>query len=102
MGGDGMSDKQVCQICDTGLRMSWTDYHGEAVCQMCGTPYQVFQYDENNNRIDAPPAINIKDDYVPKLREYWQKFRRNMGLGTYLGAKPRQDDFNAFHEWLSV
>jgi hypothetical protein len=90
-----------CEVCGS-KSVTWTDYHGEAVCMTCGTPYQILQYDENNKPIkDAVPRMNIKAEYVPLLRQYWNEAHRYMGLGSYMGQCPCPDDRKAFHEWLA-
>ena len=76
-----------CIVCNTPLRCRWTDLHGEGVCLNCEAPYQLIQYDKDDNRIENPtPRCNIHDDYIPLLREYWEEKCRPMGLGTYLST----------------
>ena len=96
---DEIKAKVRCIICQEELRCRWTDLHGEGVCLTCETPYQLIQYDENKNRVEAPPAINIKEQYIPILQEYWQKFKKPMGFGCYLGINPSQENFEAFVKW---
>jgi transcription initiation factor TFIIIB Brf1 subunit/transcription initiation factor TFIIB len=90
-----------CKICKNELRGSWSDLHGEIVCLTCGAPYQILHYDDNNKRIEKPASINIKDYYVPFLRQYWQETKQHMGLGTFMGHGPRYNEYRSFMDWLN-
>jgi len=94
------NDKQNCTICENELVLTWTDYHGEAICISCNANYQVYQYDEERNRIDAPPKLKIFDVYVPWAKRYWEEKKRPMGLGSYLGRHPSPEDHSAFFDWM--
>ncbi len=94
-----IKDNIRCVVCQEKLYCRWTDQHGEGVCLTCETPYMLIQYDENKKRIEAPPAINIKEQYIPVLQEYWQKFKRPMGFGYYLGKNPSEKNLRTFAKW---
>jgi hypothetical protein len=96
-------ERGKCEICDDAISYEWTDLHGEAICWRCGTPYQLYQYDENKKRIpDAEPTINIKDEYIPMLKQYWNENKKHMGLGTYLGKPKYPEKHHAFFDWLDT
>jgi hypothetical protein len=91
----------TCQICGHELYYRWSDLHGEGVCSTCGTPYQILQYDEQNRRIpDAAPSINVRDEYVPWLKRYWEETHQHMGLGQYVLAVPYAKKRKAFNDWM--
>ena len=87
----------VCAICDQPLRCRWTDLHGEAVCLTCGAPYQLLHY-EGKQRVTRPPRLKCRDEYVSRLRRYWQETRKPSGFGTYI-RHPEPEHLNAFVEW---
>lgn len=79
----------TCLICGLSpANWTWGDAHGEAMCRRCGTPYQLLQYekDENgeNHRLDVPPKLNIKEDWVPVLTRYWEETQAFTGLATII------------------
>ena len=89
-----------CIICDNELHGYWTDLHGEISCNTCGTPYQIWFYNDDNERVDKEPLCNVKDEYIPYLQRYWEEVGQNMGLGTYILRYPRPDDRRDFMDWL--
>lgn len=77
-----------CEICgDQPPTVTWVDLHGEGVCTNCGVPYMLIHYDEDDNRIDKPPKLQVKEDWVPVVKEYWEKTGEFMGLGTILNYR---------------
>jgi transcription elongation factor Elf1 len=75
----------TCLVCNNiNPGFNWSDLHGEAMCNVCGTPYQIVQYDNNDKRIEAEPKINIKDDWIDILREYWNETHQYIGLGVIM------------------
>lgn len=93
-----------CEICgDQPPTVTWVDLHGEAVCTNCGTPYKVIHYDEDGNRVDKPPTITIKKNWIPILEEYWEKTGEFMGLGNIMNYDqyPRfREACKKFNEWV--
>lgn len=94
----------ICEICgETNKGFNWSDYHGEGMCNICGTPYQIVQYDENNKRLDIPPKIKIKPEWIPVLSQYWNETKKYMGLGTIMIGRdyPECVEGRQFlNEWL--
>lgn len=80
----------TCLICETEpVCWTWGDIHGEAMCTQCGTPYQLLQYtdkdeDGNRTRIDAPPRLNIKESWIPLLKQYWTETKAFTGLASIM------------------
>lgn len=67
---------------------------------MCGTPYQIYQYDEENNRIpDTTPIIKIHEQYFDELRAYWNETHARNGLGMYVEWKSER---LAFENWVNA
>ena len=75
----------TCEICEAfPVCWTWGDVHGEAMCTVCGTPHQLLQYDEERNRLDLPPKININEEWIPVLKQYWQETKQFTGLATII------------------
>ena len=93
--------KDSCCICGNDFAVEWSDYHGEGVCIVCGTPYQLYHYDANDKRIIGTlPMFALRSDFYHVLAEYWDEVGRNMGLGTYLGRSPYREQRQQFDEWF--
>ena len=65
----------TCLVCGANpTSWTWGDLHGEGMCVRCGTPYQLLQYEKDENgvdqRLDAPPKLNIKESWVSVLKQY--------------------------------
>lgn len=101
-----------CITCDSPLFFRWTDHHGVGVCSKCGTPYAIYQYDENNKRLDVPPACCLRESGQALAKRYWAEMKDwvfpgafDMGfLGgrntTYSGATRAQ--IHKFNEWYDA
>lgn len=99
----------TCVTCDESRpSFRWTDTHGVAVCNRCGTPYRLFHYDEDDKRVEKPPTVCLNDDGVQIARRYWAEAHRmvypgcyDMGImrgsSSYSGAT--EDDAEAFGKW---
>lgn len=81
----------TCLVCGVNpTRWTWGDVHGEAMCVQCGTPYQLLYYEGkkgNRKRIKGPPRINIKESWLPILKQYWEETRQFTGLGGIMIAR---------------
>lgn len=93
-----MSDRQ-CDVCDVQLVFGWSDVHGEAECGHCGAPYIIYHY-ENDKRVDRPPSLNLRPEFVEPLRAYISGGGANPHLGSYLGPTPDPTARAAFMAWL--
>ena len=85
-----MSEKFVCLVCDSeNPGFTWSDQHGEGMCLVCGTPYQLLHYEgegENHRRVDKPPSCNIKPEWIPALRACYADLKIMMWQGCFLGV----------------
>lgn len=97
----------TCLICGASpTRWTWSDKHGEAMCTQCGTPYQLLQYEGekgNRKRIEGPPRINIKGDWLPILLQYWEETHRFAGLGAMMIARDYPECVEGqrrFYDWV--
>lgn len=69
-----MNDVMKCPVCDTVLRLRWTDFHGVGACCECNTPFQVYHYEgEGDDRklVSDVPTCMTRDHWIPFTREYW-------------------------------
>ncbi len=103
----------TCAVCNTpSPSFRWSDTHGIGVCHRCGLPYRIYHY-ENNERVEKPPSIAVKEAWLPLAREYWQETGRrvfpsafDMGIfrgrggRTYSGAS--EEEMREFDAWLSL
>lgn len=94
-----------CEVCDKEFVMRWTDTHGVGACLECGIPYTIYHYDENNTRIDKPPKLAVKLEWVPIFKRYWDEKKLNCCPGaynfpgsSYEVATP--EEFEAVEEWM--
>lgn len=97
----------TCEICGNESKMfAWTDTHGVAQCLQCGTPYVLYHYEGEGNerrRIEKEPEIAVRDEWVPLLREYWEKEHRTIPGGhSFPGGQEMasQADEEAFSTWV--
>lgn len=95
----------LCTICGIPHRWAWTDTHGVAQCRGCGTPYTIYHYDEQNKRLDKPPEINVKPEYIPVLRAYWNETQRRIPSGcSFPGGQElaTPEDSANFSAWMDA
>lgn len=98
-------DRQNCDVCGDPLVCSWTDYHGEAECCTCGTPYMVIRYDENNKRIEGPAQCALSELGLKEVKDYWGDTRCKVPGGTFIGryqGVATQSDIEAWTKWKSA
>jgi ribosomal protein L37E len=93
-----------CEICGWESYVEWTDKHGEAECATCGAPYQILHYDENNKRIEKESSLNIKEEYIPYLKQYWEEKNKYAPNGSFMGfrSKKQRQAYEDFNEWLNI
>jgi hypothetical protein len=102
----------LCAVCGTPLAARWTDTHGVGACCTCGLPYRLYHY-ENNERVEKPPSVAVKDEWLPLAREYWTETKRRVFPGqfdmgvfrsrggrTYSGAT--EDEMRDFDGWMDT
>ena len=89
---------QVCVVCDANpVTYQWADYSGQAMCTRCGTPYQLKWGSDEQQAEGAYPYLDLKEEWVPIVREYWEETRLFACLGTMLGRAPGK---SAFFAWV--
>ena len=87
-----------CAVCDTeNISFQWSDYSGEAMCRVCGCPYQLKWGSEEQQRERKYPYLNVDPEWLPILREYWNERHTWTCFGTMLGKVPGIRDFN---QWV--
>jgi hypothetical protein len=98
----------VCAICEQPYSFRWSDTHGIAACRVCGLPYRLLHYD-GETRLEKPPEIAIRADWLDVGRRYWQETRqrtfpaafdfiRDRGGRSYSGASAEECEL--FSAWL--
>lgn len=87
---------QSCLVCaTTPMSFQWSDLSGEAMCTACGTPYQLKWGGEEQKREGKYPYLNLREEWIPIVREYYQETGRFTCLGRMItGALPGLADFN--------
>ncbi len=94
----------MCLICKQENGWFWTDTHGIAQCGVCGTPFKILHY-LNNERIDQPPEIMVKEKFIPVLERYWNETQKRIPggysflHGQELASYQERRDFKA---WWAV
>lgn len=94
--------EQKCETCESRLCFSWTDTHGVAQCCTCGTPYRIYHYDDNKQRIDKAPESIVSDEWKPRLRTYWGNHHRIIPSGCSCPGGQElasREDHERFNEW---
>ena len=99
---------QKCLICENPLCFRWTDTHGVGACVRCGAPYTIYHYDNDKKRVEKPPEITIKDEWLPLIKKYWEENKRNCSPGSHNSPRSRyeevatKEDFEVFHNWMDA
>jgi len=90
-----------CEICQEYAGFNWSDYSGEAMCNRCGTPYQLIDREIPKEEL---PKRKIKPEWIPVLKRYWEETHEYTGLGNISispGAYPEcVKGRRLFNEWL--
>ena len=95
---ESSAQKQACVVCgDNPMRFQWSDYSGEGMCCKCGTPYQLKWGSDAQQQGAKYPYLNLKESFVPIVREYFQETGRWTCLGTMIGNQP---GLKEFYDWL--
>ena len=91
-----------CQICKTKPFLgSWTDFHGEQNCMVCGAVYQMKDY-SGAPKNQKYPYIDFSKKFKSIFKEYWQSTNQRCRLGRWLGSPPQDVllEQQNFQEWL--
>jgi hypothetical protein len=95
-----------CLICDSiNPGFSWTDSHGVGQCFHCGAPYRIIHYDDKKNRIEKPPEITFKEEYIPLIREYFSAHQSRIPGGhSFPGGYElaTSEESNKFNDWMEA
>ncbi len=98
-----------CAVCGCVLRVFWSDMPGEAMCIVCGTPYQIVVYTLMGIKLKTPPLINVKNEWLVIMKQYWIETHEFMGMGVIYDVKQhprcqagRQKLYNWAREKLKV
>ena len=96
-----------CEICKSeNPGWAWTDTHGVAQCWECGTPYRILHYEgegEATKRVEKPPELCVKPEYVPVLQAYWNEKHSTIPSGySFPGGQEMasRSQAEAFNEWM--
>jgi len=105
-------ERMTCVICGKEVGFRWSDTHGVAVCY-CGMPYRLHHYEgdgTNNKRVEKPPEVAIKDEWIPVAKAYFAEtqgrvfpasfdigFMERNGL-SYSGAS--REDVEKWNIWM--
>ena len=76
MANEEPSTREIkCEVCGNPGPWSWTDRSGEAYCFHCGSPHQL-KWGE--------VGCNLKKEWIPIIREYWETTGRGCGCGSFM------------------
>ena len=76
-----MSDFR-CELCEREPVFRWTITHGIALCR-CLAPYRILHYDEKGDRVDKPPELILKPEYIPHIPAMKQHIKDHGSLRGY-------------------
>jgi len=78
----------VCVICETQMPgFQWSDFSGEAMCRVCGCPYQLKWGSPEQEAEGNYPYLNLRPELVPIVKEYWAETHRWTCLGRMLDSR---------------
>lgn len=106
MANTAVAEPFSCEICGEAAGFNWSDYHGEGMCNRCGTPYQLVHYEgegDDKKRVEKPPQLSIKTAWVLTLKRYWNETHAYMGLGQifiWRDYPEAADGRQKFDAWL--
>ncbi len=95
----------TCEICGDSLSCRWTDTHGIGACLTCGAPYRLYHYAPDKKRVDKSPAIQIRPEWIPILKRYWEEVGHNCDPGgfNFSGSSyevASEEDFRLYIQWM--
>ena len=103
-----MNEKFKCSICDGVPSFRWTDTHGVAQHDPCGTPYRLYHYSDDNKRVEKGPELLVLPDYVNSLKRYWEEIKRPIPGGhSFQDASggyemATKEDGEKFTQWMKL
>ena len=92
---------RACVVCGfSPMSFQWSDYHGEAMCRRCGTPYQLKGGSERQEAEGAYPYLNLNEEWVPVVRRYFEETGAWTYLGRMFGGTP--PGLRSFVAWVEA
>jgi len=100
-------ERTPCLICGRDPGFRWCDHHGIGACLQCGAPYRIYHYDgegDQKKRVDKPPELLIKSEWLEWTKAYWRDVHRNVSPGAFNmpGSSyevATREDVEALDEW---
>ena len=90
--------RNTCVVCEVyPVAYQWGDYSGEAMCCNCGCPYQLKWGSDQQTSEGKYPYLNLRDDFIPVAREYWNYAKQFVHYGTSFNLR---DGMDGLTEWL--
>ena len=94
------AQNQTCIICGTSpMGFQWSDYSGEAMCRQCGCVYQLKWGNDKQTKEGKYPYCNVKDEYIPILKEYWEQTKKWVCHGMMMNGHKTKEEFN---KWMKA
>lgn len=91
---------QSCIVCGMNpAAYQWSDLSGEGMCMQCGTPYQLKWGSKEQEKEERYPYLNLKKEWVPIVREYFQQTKVFTYLGEMFG-NPSPSGLKEFFDWV--
>lgn len=88
------AQNQKCVVCDAfPMRFQWSDVSGEAMCTQCGCAYQLKWGGKKRDAENKYPYLNMKEEFIPIAREYWNEMQKFVYYGQMLGPAPGVEAF---------
>jgi hypothetical protein len=86
-----------CAVCDTeNISFQWSDYSGQAMCTVCGCPYQLQWGSEEQQEEGNYPYLSMVDEFIDPCRKYWSEKHQWVYYGIGIGDRP---GLREFYEW---
>lgn len=89
---------RTCIVCGASpMTFQWSDYSGEGMCTRCGCAYQLKWGSEEQQIEGKYPYLNVKEDFISILREYWEETKSFVCHGRMMC---RADGVAEFSTWV--
>ena len=87
----------TCAICDTAdISFQWSDYSGEAMCTVCGCPYQLKWGNDEQVRENKYPYLSLHDTFIPIAREFWRESKTWVHYGASFSRNDGHPELSAW------